>query len=164
MNLHFVELSLPIGMDVVTRLLKLAQKRNKNLVASSTTRSILKKFTKKCEAYTKELEFKNKSWKKQVEDWCIYAMRGLEEIIVCRIPQGYNGCPPTEAEVKLPQRAQSASQGVASLPPTRHAPPDLHCSRESPCPHLTVESSLRAVRPQVESQLPRVHVRKAGQN
>ena len=51
----------------------------------------IEKVHKKCEAYTKELEFKNKSWKKQVEDWCIYAMRGLEEIIVCRIPQGYNG-------------------------------------------------------------------------
>ena len=51
----------------------------------------IEKVHKQCEVYTKELEFKNKSWRKQVEEWCIYAMRGLEEIIVCRIPQGYNG-------------------------------------------------------------------------
>ena len=46
---------------------------------------------RKCNVYTQELAYKYKSWKKQVEEWSHFAINGLEELIVCKMPKGYNG-------------------------------------------------------------------------
>ena len=46
---------------------------------------------RKCNVYTQELAYKYRSWKKQVEEWCHFAITGLEELIVCKMPKGYNG-------------------------------------------------------------------------
>jgi len=99
MNLHFVGAFSADWNGCSYKTLKTCSKEEQESGGEFHYEKYIEKVHKKCEAYTKELEFKNKSWKKQVEEWCVYAMRGLEEIIVCRIPQGYNGCPPTEAEV-----------------------------------------------------------------
>jgi len=55
---------------------------------------------RKCNVYTQELAYKYRSWKNQVEEWCHFAITGLEELIVCKMPKGHNGGQPTQAEIE----------------------------------------------------------------